>query len=568
MEDILETKIYLHSPTQIPDYFQPSGRAITFPPYKVAVLLFQCYETYIDHISRILHIPTVRALIKTVYLRLNQGKSGPPGQAALLLSIFALAAVFYQPSEHSEVASSDQDAVNLSKAMGKGALDALDYSRRSTSGSLEDIQAYILMSHVSFHLDGFSARGRLLSATAAAIARDLCLHRLDANPCANQDTSIRSLVDCEVKRRVFWYITTQDWYDFPPFLEISSCSRYCRMSAAISGPQEGIYSIHPNHVNVRLPKDCNDDDFVLGDENEPMDAAQPTNIRYFIEKIRLAHICREIVDTVPLDAVRLQQMPYENIIELDKKLLDFISGLPFFFKLDAASRQQSKPLEMMYLNIQLQRYCITGAVHSRRCKLHQRFLLRQSSDLRYAYSRRACLESARTVMQFYDGFSDQNPPRTLRHGIGIAMHYMHLAMVVLVMDLCFNRDQADEESIKEEVKAGLQMFEDTQHASPLLGRFLSSLCHIMRKHNVDLTESLSTSYGRDTHSGHAVDLGSFDLTHGEQAQFGHLQSDMTDPSDLQEPSFDELWQRTMQVEPNADLLAWDNMFSALDSRPL
>lgn len=340
------------------------------------------------------------------------------------------------------------------------------------------------------------------------------------------------------------------------------------MSAAVSGPQEGIYSIHPNHINVRLPKDCNDDDFVLSDENEAIDEPQPTSMRYLIEKIRLADICREIVDTVPLDTIRLQQMPYENIIDLDKKLLDFISSLPFFFKLDAASRQRSKPLEMMYLNIQLQRYCITGAVHSRRCKLHQRFLLRQSSDPRYAYSRQACLESARTVMQFYDGFSDQNPPRTLRHGIGIAMHYIHLAMVVLVMDLCFNTDQADEEAIKEEIRAGLQMFEDTQHASPLLGRFLSSLCSIMRKHNVDLTDPLNASYGPDAHSGHAVDLGTFDPTHGEQSQFGHLQLDMTDSMDLQEPSFDELWQRTMQVEPNADLLAWDSMFSALDSRPL
>lgn len=224
MEDIFEMKTYLDYSTQGSAYCSPSGRVVAFPPYKVAILLFQCYETYIDHISRILHIPTVRALVKSFYLRLNQGKSGLPGQAALLLSIFALAAVFSQPSEHSEVATSERDAVNLSKTMGKGALDVLDYSRRNTSGGLEDIQAYILMSHVTFHLDGLSARGRLLSATAAAIAKDLCLHKLDANPYADQDASIRNLVDREVKRRVFWYIASQDWYGCFPLLKVKSRS--------------------------------------------------------------------------------------------------------------------------------------------------------------------------------------------------------------------------------------------------------------------------------------------------------------------------------------------------------
>lgn len=541
---------------------------MTFPPYNVAVQLFQCYETYIDHISRVLHIPTVRALIRAVYLRLTLDKPGPPGQAALLLSIFALAAVFYQTFEHSEVATSEQEAMDLAKLMGKGALDVLDYSRRSTSGTMEDIQACILMSYVTFHLDGFSARGRLLSATAAAIAKDLCLHKLDARRFIEQDISLHDMIDREVKRRVFWYIASSDWYSYSP-LSFDGCSHYCRLSAAISGPQEGMYSIHPNHINVRLPKDCNDDDYVvMNDQSEPGSDPQPTSTTFFIEKIRLAHICREIVDTVPLDAAKLQEMPYDKIIDLDKKLTDFISNLPFFFKLDEESRQRSKPLESLYLNIQLQRYCITGAVHSRRCKLHQRFLLRQSSDSRYAYSRRACLESARTVLQFYDGFSDQNPPRTLRHGVGIAMHYMHLAMVVLVMDLCFNRDQADEAAIKAEVQAGLHLFEDAQHKSPLLGHFASSLCRILQKHNVYLSDTMGSSYHGVVDPGYDPSSARFDLSEGEQSHFRHFEHNLPDSADLLDPSFDELWQRTMETDPNSDLLAWDSMFSAIDSRPL
>lgn len=44
--------------------------------------------------------------------------------------------------------------------------------------------------------------------------------------------------------------------------------------------------------------------------------------------------------------------------------------------------------------------------------------------------------------------------------MGMVVHYTHLALVVMVMDLCFNRDEADEVQIKGEVKRALQMFED------------------------------------------------------------------------------------------------------------
>jgi len=106
-----------------------------------------------------------------------------------------------------------QETIELSKFWSKGALDALEHSRRNTSGSLEDVQATILMSYVTYHVDGFSARGRLLSTTAASMARDLRLHRLDADTesVAERETSIGSLIDHEVKRRVFWHITSTDW---------------------------------------------------------------------------------------------------------------------------------------------------------------------------------------------------------------------------------------------------------------------------------------------------------------------------------------------------------------------
>ena len=370
---MLGTKSRLQHLTSVSDDDRLNDTIVTFPVYRIADLLFQSYESNVVHLCRILHIPTVRSLIKTFYLRINQSESVLPGQAALLLSIFAIAAYFYQPSDSSEVANTKHDAIHLSKVLSRGALDVLDYSRRNTSGTLEDVQASILMSYVTYHLDGFSTRGRLLSTAATSIARELRLHRLDADnesSDAENEPSHRVFIEREVKRRVFWHIASTDWCTVVPFPNSPIAYISVRLLSTISGPQDGTYFTHPNHVNVRLPKDCTDDDLALGEENESIIGPKPTGMTFFLERLRLAHLCREIADTVPLATSKLMQMPYEQIVALDKKLLEFISSLPFYFKLDAESRSRTKPLEAMYPKIPISRYCITTEAHSRRWKLY------------------------------------------------------------------------------------------------------------------------------------------------------------------------------------------------------
>ena len=70
------------------------------------------------------------------------------------------------------------------------------------------------MSYMTYHLDGFSPRQRLLSASAATIAKDLRLHRLDADGGLSKESGLDAhvAIDREVKRRVFWHIVATDWY--------------------------------------------------------------------------------------------------------------------------------------------------------------------------------------------------------------------------------------------------------------------------------------------------------------------------------------------------------------------
>jgi hypothetical protein len=338
------------------------------------------------------------------------------------------------------------------------------------------------------------------------------------------------------------------------------------LQSTISGPQEGTYFIHPNHFKVWLPRDCNDDEIGLDEKARPIAGLQPTAMTYFLARVRLAQICREITDTTPLETSKLMEMPYESIVALDKKLRDFLQSLPFFFQLDSESRQRSRPIETIYHNIPAMRYCIMIAAHSRRCRLHHRFLLRQSSKPRHSFSRQACLESAGIIVQLYEepqGLDGSSIPTAY---LGKIVHYTHLALVVMVMDLCSNKDISGQEMREVEVGKVLRMLEGVRDVSPILGRSLDSLNEILVKHNIHLVESPGSTtnslaeripVAKSTHIHHNDHV---------QAQFGAFDFDFQGLGDM-DINFDEFWQVSTHEDGLIDPNTWDDIFSTLDSQP-
>ncbi|KAI1747076.1 fungal-specific transcription factor domain-containing protein [Xylaria castorea] len=528
-----------------------SKTTVVLPTYKTAVILVDCFEAHVDHMCRILYLPIVRSLMKSVYTRINQDGSVLPGQVALLLALFALSAFFYQPTSTAEVLAIGNDTTYLSKFWSRGALDVLEHSRRNTSGTLEDVQALILMSYVTYHLDGFSARYRHLLAIAVSMAQDLGLHRLDSNDCApkNDSSSLRVLIDHEVKRRVYWHLIASDW-----------------TQSTMSGPQEGRYSIHPNHIQTKLPKDYDDGDVFTGDEDESLAEARPTGVTFLLARIRLAHLSREYTDTIPLETSRLMRVPYEHIVSFDQKLKDFLMELPYFFRLDEESRQRSKHLEAVYTKIPMMRYCILAAAHSRRCRLHQKFLVRMSSNPQYDYSRRVCLDSARAVIQLYEEpkAEGESPLETAR--MAMAVHYTHLALVIQVMDLCFNRVDADYDERKKEVFKTLQMLAGARTISPLLDRSLNSVVEVLRKHKVWLSEQSLTSDSPQNSANQPYEVNLYGFE-GSDANLLQHNMEIGEGALAIVPSINDFWHSANQFEMEFDSTTWDNLFSTLDSRP-
>jgi hypothetical protein len=198
------------------------AKTVWLPTQREAILLFDNYVKNIDYLQHVISAPSVRVILDEVYVRVVERRLVESSHVALLLSIFASTAYYWTSRNDCDLLFLTlQDANQASLLWSKAALDVLEHSRRTTSGSIEEIQATIILSFLIFNLEGFSARSRSLMTTALVTARNLYLHKLDAQHQEGQGNTMSYCIEAEVKRRIWWHIVATDW-SVPLFLTENS----------------------------------------------------------------------------------------------------------------------------------------------------------------------------------------------------------------------------------------------------------------------------------------------------------------------------------------------------------
>lgn len=187
-------------------------KCVWLPYLEEAKIVLEKYLSDITYTHHVVHSPSVRRTINELYGSLDQPEAVRPGQIALLLSILASATYSWTSRDAGSLFFTPEQANSQSTSWIKAALDVLDYSRRRTAGSLEDIQAMIILSFLVSSLEGFSRRYRDLITTAISSARLLSLHRIDDPLLSARKTvpQIDSLA-AEIGRRVWWYLVATEW---------------------------------------------------------------------------------------------------------------------------------------------------------------------------------------------------------------------------------------------------------------------------------------------------------------------------------------------------------------------
>jgi len=236
--------------------------------------------------------------------------------------------------------------------------------------------------------------------------------------------------------------------------------------------------INPKHMQVDTPTNVNDADITSsGDYAKPFDDL-PTDMTYYIMRVRISIIFREIVDAANDSGGSFEDIPYDLVLAFDRKLNDAMKAVPFWFKLDPKSRARSKEIDKRFPKLPLQRLMGHFGAQTRFARLHRPYLARGARDPKYAYSRMICLRSARSVIEMGKEMTHSGQEFE-QYKLWTMIHHFSVSVLVLVMDYCLNREEPRADERKAEILDCFKMLERAQEESTVARRALQQLKELL-----------------------------------------------------------------------------------------
>ncbi|KAK2009117.1 hypothetical protein LZ32DRAFT_640251 [Colletotrichum eremochloae] len=405
------------TPGQTPTDYAETRLSAWFMTHEEALLLLQDFIDNPYHLLNVIHAPAARLTVDHFYQSLLLNEDPNPAHAALILSIAATSAFFYNESSKStESFASLKEATQAALSWLKSALDILEKCRPSGLSCLEEVQARSVLTYLVYNMEGCSARFRSLHGCSLVAARELGLHLIDSPSSAQQD----DVITREFKRRLWWHIASTDW-----------------MLGLMGGPTDGTYNVQPRQMNVKYPRNINDDEASLSDETFTMAPETPTAMSCSIKRIQLAELARSIIDARVPGVPDAEVLDYDKVLELDSLFEDAFSHFPPFLLPDGPMPDDAPPY------LALQRDVVLLGFYSRRARLHRPFLLHDKQDAHYKPSREICLRSARIVLSIAKDLLRASKDReagsalkvrAITCRLGCVIGHMFMACTILVLN--------------------------------------------------------------------------------------------------------------------------------------
>ncbi|KAJ3491666.1 hypothetical protein NLG97_g5551 [Lecanicillium saksenae] len=528
------------------------GAATSWPPTahlpsrEESINLSQYFLENVQYLHPVFDPHSVQRVIDAVYAQPDTLIQCKTADIALLLSVLASASHLWRPQRsRCLVFLSAKEAAFVSSMWINTALDILDHSRRTTAASIEVLQASIVISYVIFNSQGFSPMFRSLHSNIIMLARDLSLHKTDSPHKSGETTRPRTEIEVDVKRRLWWHIAATDW-----------------LLAFTPGPQEGTYSILPSHINVNLP-------YAPEQYSSEFEDIPLLSTSYFLQRIRLAEICREVVDSLPGLKIA-EDVDYDHVIFLDGKFEELVKTLPVFFRLDRGH-------DLLYAaapQLTIQCCLIHLGIYTRRSRLHQSFLTAGLTNPKYAFSRAACLDSSRAVLKICYMLEEKKDDLELIPArLATVVHHVFMAAVVLLMDLCSHTVEELEGRREVEVNRACRMLDSLKQDSVMAARLAQPLMDILQKHREGLQKTQSSERLPAVHPGiqPPVHISSTfqesraPISDGGDHPEGAAQEEHESSQCERDWEFDAMMQEYIDMGPSIDGPFWSSLFDDLDS---
>ncbi|RKL33114.1 hypothetical protein BFJ72_g10130 [Fusarium proliferatum] len=516
------------------------------PPAHQAHLLCEHFIDTIQPTFGVLHVPSIRSL---VYSCLGSDKEAPKFDELLMLfSIFAGAALAWTDELLHRLGATKANAVSAFDCYFHSALSIIEDAHTPLPPSVTAVSAICTLAHVAINSDDVVPIKALdLRSRCYNMCREMMIHRLDS-PAAQKERDIipANNIDLEVQRRVWWNMVASDW-----------------LTSFSGSSQEGIYTFIPRLMRVKQP--CNVDDAALTISGDIPDLpiSIPTDMTFFFLRLRTAEISREIIDAIAPLADDTPEEDYEIILHLDRKLQDFVKGLPEFCKLDPESMQKSKEICESRPFIYWQRISLHLGIHARICRLHRPYHLAAYADPRYSYSRTTILTSAYKILELRRMMDDPVAKLHFRpERYWVIFLHVTSAAVALAVDLSHNPDASDAEVMKETVKGAYETLNRSRKNA-------QSLIRGIEKNMEQVMGTLQKQRANAIPSASPAATSSANLDSVPESAF----TDMNDIAvGMQEDGFGDehshqLWSDFLAAVPDLEEFQWTSLLQDLDFDP-
>lgn len=332
------------------------------------------------------------------------------------------------------------------------------------------------------------------------------------------------------------------------------------MAARFGGSEEGVYQNHPLHMKVNKPCNINDGDIVDGEPLRDIPIDQPSDMSYFLQRIRLAEISRSIVDHKLMNVTSSDRPSYyAHVMAKDFELEKMMQDVPNFFRLDSyVDKAQRSRTDSGFF----QAYMLNSMIHLQRCKLHLAYLTAgPRENPAYVASRHACLESARQIIRGESQLLESNHPFVqVRLRLGAILYGVFIAGIVMLMDTCLHRPASLEHELSRgDLADALRMIRDVKGHSLAAATLHESLMQIIARYRAQQQEKIPVETLHNTTEHGSTPTSVNAPLAGESSCWGTGSIALSDQS--AHGQFDDGMGDTIFM----DQVQWDDLFTGLAS---
>jgi hypothetical protein len=329
-------------------------------------------------------------------------------------------------------------------------------------------------------------------------------------------------------------------------------------------------------MNVAYPSNV-DDEFMTPTSIENFPFTTPTSMTAFIYRVKMARLCRELVDAMPSLLLESQEPDYDLVLNFDSKFQSAAKDLPIFFQIDTASIQASEEICRKYPDIAWQRIRIHFSLHTRLCRLHRPYHIEGSTNAKYAYSHIQCIRSAQTVLELRRQMEDGGGFKAARSWN--IMEHVFLAALILAADISEHRDAPEAETRKERIMAAVKIVETGKEESGFLReRIQRNMERLMATLHQKRRVKMPSSQSREVWIGSPGEMtskarNSDQLMVDEDVRGDGIQVQTPVPIGDQSPmgekraegeNWDQLWSDFLAISGDLDAPEWNSLLDDMD----